>query len=129
LRPASRPLLAALAAGAAACAFGVGAAPAGAKSVYCSPTGDYCYSAADERGVVRIRLSTFSFQEPVEVCVSHRKGRECRSFTPRKSKHGLFTFAVRWSRHFPNHGPGNYRVRFRLPGASAFGDPLTFRRG
>jgi hypothetical protein len=46
-----------------------------------------------------------------------------------QGKHGLFTFAVRWSRHFPNHGPGNYRVRFRLPGASAFGDPLTFRRG
>ena len=126
MRRAPRPLLTALVA---ACALGVWAAPAGAASVYCSPTGDYCYSAAAEHGVVRIRLSTFSFREPVEVCVSHRKGRECHSFTPRMAKHGLYSFAVRWSRYYPNHGPGTYRVRFRLPGATAFGDPLTFRRG
>jgi len=114
---------------AAACIVGVSAAPAGADAAYCSPTGDYCYSAGAERGVVRIRLTTFSFQDPVEVCVSHRKGRECRSFTPRRTRHDAFAFAVRWSRHFPNHGPGTYRVRFRVPGAPSFGPPLTFKRG
>jgi hypothetical protein len=126
LRLAPRPLLAALGA---ACALAIAAPAALAAGTYCSPTGDYCYSARDEHGVVRIRLSTFSFREPVEVCVSHRKGRECRSFTPRPGRHGLSSFAVRWSRHYPNHGPGTYRVRFRLPGATAFGAPLTFRRG
>jgi hypothetical protein len=109
--------------------LGVGVAPAGAASAYCSPTGDYCYSAGNERGVVRIRLTTFSFQEPVEVCVSHRKGRECRRFTPRRTRHDAFAFAVRWSRWFPNHGPGTYRVRFRLPGAPSFDPPLIFKRG
>jgi hypothetical protein len=39
-----------------------------------------------------------------------------------------FAFAVRWSRYFPNHGPGTYRVRFRLPGAPSFSPPLSFRR-
>jgi hypothetical protein len=126
LRRAPVPLAAAVAA---ACALGAGAAPAAAAGSYCSPTGDYCYSARDEHGVVRIRLVTFSFQEPVQVCVSHRKGRSCHSFTPRVTKHHIYGFTVRWSRYFPNHGPGTYRVRFRLPGATAFGSPLTFERG
>jgi hypothetical protein len=104
-------------------------APAVAASGYCSPTGDYCYSARDERGVVRIRPTTFSFQDPVNVCVSHRKGRTCHRFTPRAQKHGIFGFAIRWSRSFPNHGPGNYRVRFALgTGTSGLGPGVTFRR-
>jgi hypothetical protein len=100
-----------------------------AASTYCSPTGDYCYSARDERGVVRIRLSTFSFTDPVNVCVSHLKGRTCHRFRPRTQKHGLYGFAIRWSAYFPNHGAGNYRVRFALGiGTSGLGPGVSFKR-
>lgn len=123
----TRPRLIGASAAAALLALALPAA-APAASGYCSPTGDYCYAARHEAGVVRIRLTTFSFQDPVTVCVSHRKGRTCHRFTPRAQKHDLFGFAIRWSRSFPNHGAGTYRVRFAL-GGSALGPGVSFRRG
>jgi hypothetical protein len=126
MRARVRSLLVVLAAGT---GLGATAAPASAASGYCSPTGDYCYSARAERGVVRLRLSTFSFSGDVEVCVSHRRGRACHRFALRRNRHDVYAFAVRWSRSFPNHGHGTYRVRFRVPGTpSALGPGATFRR-
>jgi hypothetical protein len=120
------PVLAALTV---AAALGAAASPASAASSYCSPTGDFCLSAKAERGIVRLRLDTFSFTGKVEVCVSHGSDRDCARFTLRPRKSGLHYIAVRWSRHFPNHGPGTYTVRFRLPDGTALGRSVTFKRG
>lgn len=77
-------------------------APAGAASGYCTPTGDYCYSAKRERGVVLLRFDTFSFGDPVRTCVRSPRGRrDCRTFELSQRNSGLMGFTRRWSAHFP----------------------------
>ena len=113
--------------GAALVAAALAPAPAAASS-YCSPTGDYCHSAGERDGVVRITLDTFSFRGRVRVCVTGPEDRTtCRRFRLRAGKHGVYGFSVRWSTHFPDQGAGTYRVRFRYAGTS-LGPADTFRR-
>ncbi len=105
------------------------AAPAAATS-YCSPeTGDYCYSALKQRGVVRIGLDTFSFTGRVRTCVTQPGGaRTCKRFTLRTKRSGIHGFRTRWSRHFPNGGKGTYKVTFAPAGMGRLGPGVTFRR-
>ena len=113
-----------------ACAAVVAApapAAAAAASSYCSPTGDYCHAAVNRGGVVRIMFDTLAFRGRVRVCVTDPSGdRSCKRLRLR-SRNGGFGFTVRWSRHFPNGGPGRYRVRFHGGGAQ-LGPADTFRR-
>jgi hypothetical protein len=86
-------------------------------SSYCSPTGDFCQAAVKKQGVWRIRMLTFSFRGRIRVCVtSPDSSRSCRRFLLRSEGQALFGFDVRWSRHFPNDGPGRYSVRFSQSG-------------
>jgi hypothetical protein len=107
---------------------GLAAAPASAASTYCSSTGDVCYAARRQAGVVRLRLDTFSFSGPVRVCVTPPRGaRTCRSFQLFRRAGGLRGMNARWSAHFTNQGAGRYRVRF-FAGGSALGPSVSFTR-
>lgn len=102
-------------------------ASAGAASGYCSPTGDYCYSAKRVRGVQMISFGTFSFQGTVRTCVTAPgRRRSCKRLRLRESN-GLYAFDVRWASHFPNRGRGTYKVTFRGAG-STLGPGVSFRR-
>ncbi len=111
---------------------GAATAPAAAASSYCSPTGDYCYSATLRGGAVRLGLSTFSFRGRLRVCVTPPAGgsRDCRTFRLRRTSDGIFQVDVKWSAHFPRHGPGTYRVSFApaTTGGAKLGPGTTFRR-
>jgi hypothetical protein len=103
-------------------------APAAAARVtYCSPTGDFCTSAAKVSGVRYLRVTSFAFKGRVRICVRYRKGGPvCHSF--RLTKSGpAYGLNVRWRRYYPDHGPGTYRVSFFL-GAQQLGPTLTFLR-
>jgi hypothetical protein len=106
----------------------VAPAPAQAASGFCSPTGDYCYSVGPVKGVVRLKLATFSFQGSVRVCVTAPDAsRSCKPFRLRESR-GVFSVDARWSAHFPRKGAGTYRVSFTGPSSSTLFKPsVTFR--
>jgi hypothetical protein len=101
------------------------ATPAAAKTTYCSPTGDYCTSAARVKHVRYLRLSTFSFRGQVKICVRDpRNLRTCHSYALRRSG-PLYEVVVTWKGHYPNPGPGVYRVSFFL-GTTSLGPTLSF---
>jgi hypothetical protein len=103
--------------------------PAGAQAAsgYCSPTGDYCYSATKRQGVVRLTLGTFSFRGGVEICVTAPdRSRSCKTFTLRTRPRGVHEVDARWSAHFPRKGAGTYRVTFAVAGSPAFRPSVTF---
>jgi hypothetical protein len=100
---------------------------AAAKVTYCSPTGDYCTSAAKVKGVRYLRITSFAFNGRVKICVRDPKGgRVCHSFrlTMSGQSYGL---NIRWRRHYPDRGPGTYRVSFFL-GTMRLGPVLAFVR-
>ena len=114
-----------LALGAAVFATLATAAPAAANTTYCSPTGDFCTSAARLKHVRYLRLSTFSLRGRVNICVRDpRNLRTCHSYPLRKDG-PLYTAAVRWKGHYPNPGPGTYRVSF-VWGTTTIGPVLSF---
>lgn len=100
---------------------------ASAATAYCSPSGDFCTSAAKRNGIRYLSLRTFAHRGRVQVCVTHDGQRDCRRFRLRLRDH-IHQLERRWSRHFPNHGPGRYRVTFRQSGF-ALGPTLRFRLG
>ena len=102
---------------------------AGAQSAYrdkyCSPTGDYCTSAARSGGAVKLRLATFSFSGRYKLCVKPPSGaRACKSF-PLRRRSGQWVSEVFWYRQFPNRGTGIYTVTW-LYGGTRLGPPLSF---
>jgi hypothetical protein len=124
---ATLPALAALALGGP-----VGAAPAAARSSYCSPTGDYCKAAYKQGGKRRIELRTAALYGPTtsyELCVRDPAGEEtCRTFRLRHQRSGLYRSRVTWSAHFPTDGPrGTYLITYDH-GGIAYGPSLSFRR-
>jgi hypothetical protein len=115
--------------GLAAAAALVVASSASALSGYCSPTGDYCTSAARQGGAVFLQLRTFSFRGKVRICVTNPASRRvCHSFALRPKRGGVYEAKVRWYRHYPNAGPGRYRVAF-FTGRTRLGPVLDFRVG
>jgi hypothetical protein len=111
---------------------GAAAAPAATASGYCSPTGDYCYSARVRNGAVRLVLGTFSFRGRVRVCVTPPGGGtpDCKAFRLGGTGNGIYEVDVKWSAHFPRRGPGTYRVTFApaATGGAKLGPGATFRR-
>lgn len=103
------------------------ASSASAVSGYCSPTGDYCISSTRQAGAVFLQLRTFSFRGRVRICVTNPAARRvCRTFPLRSRPAGVYEVKIRWHRHFPNGGPGTYRVRF-FTGRTRLGPVLDFR--
>jgi hypothetical protein len=101
------------------------AAPAAAKVSYCSPSGDFCTSVAKLNGVRYLRISTFSFTGRVKICVRDPSAaRVCHSFRLQKAG-SLYQVRIIWKRHYPNRGPGAYRVTF-FWGTTRLGPALTF---
>jgi cbb3-type cytochrome oxidase cytochrome c subunit len=100
---------------------------AAAKVQYCAPTGDFCTSVAKVKGVRTFRLTSFAFNGAVKICVRDPKGgRACHSF--RLSKMGpAYGTSIRWRGHYPDRGPGTYRVTFTL-GSARLGPVLAFVR-
>ena len=124
--PRGRRVKAALAGGVIVIA-GVLAGSAGAANGYCSPTGDYCTSTTRRDGAVFLQLRTFSFRGRIRICVTDPRGRRvCRRFLLRARPQGVYEVKVRWHRHYPNGGPGRYRVVF-LIGGTRLGPVLDFR--
>jgi hypothetical protein len=98
-----------------------------AGTTYCSPTGDFCTSAARINGVRYLRLSTFSFRGLVKVCVRDPSAaRICHSFRLRKVG-PVYQVKVLWKQHYPNRGAGVYRVTF-FYGPTRVGPVLRFRQ-
>ena len=105
------------------------AASAAPRSSYCSPTGDYCTSVKKEGGAPYLRLGTFSFTGRYRLCVTPPTGgRTCKRFRLREEEAGIYGSRVRWGAHFPDEGPGLYRVAWRKFG-NRLGPRLGFRRG
>jgi hypothetical protein len=100
---------------------------ASAASRFCSPTGDFCTSTQRISGAVYLRLSTFSFRGPVNVCVTEPRGiRQCRTFRLRQ-RGSVWQLSLRWASYFSPAGPGRYRVAFFL-GPTRLGPVLDFRK-
>jgi hypothetical protein len=103
----------------------VAAAPAAARTSYCSPTGDYCTSVARLKGIRYLRLGTFSFRGLVRICVRDpTTARVCHSFRLRKSG-SVYRVKVLWKRRYPNRGTGTYLVTFFF-GHTRLGPVLSF---
>lgn len=131
------PLRRAVCAGLAGAAVVIGSGgaaptPAAAASGYCSPSGDFCYSARVRKGAVRLALGTVAFRGQVRVCVTPPDGGapDCEAFRLRRTKAHAYEFDVKWSAHFPRRGPGTYRVTFAPAAAngSKLGPGASFRR-
>jgi hypothetical protein len=100
-------------------------ASAALRDRYCSPTGDYCTSAARSAGAVKLRLATFSFSGRYRLCVKPAaRTRTCKSF-PLLRRSGMWVSEVRWYRQFPNAGSGIYTVTWHYGGVR-LGPPLMF---
>jgi hypothetical protein len=103
----------------------VPAAPAAARTAYCSRTGDFCTSVARLKGVRYLRLSTFSFTGRVRICIKDpTAARVCRRFRLWHSGQ-LYVVKLIWRRQFPSRGAGAYRVSFFL-GPTRLGPVLAF---
>ena len=101
---------------------------AAAKVGFCSPTGDFCTSAAKVSGVRYLRITTFAFTGRVRICVRAPKGGPvCHPFRLTSSGSGTRAFNIRWRLHYPDRGPGTYRVSFFL-GTQQLGPTLSFVR-
>jgi len=98
---------------------------------YCSPTGDYCQSAArNPRGARVLLFESFAHRGKVRVCVNApTNGRACVQGRFRDANNDdVFTIRLKWKKHFPNEGPGAYTVVWRQNG-SRTGKKLGFHRG
>jgi hypothetical protein len=103
------------------------AAPAAARTTYCSPSGDFCTSVARLHGIRYLRISTFSFTGRVKICVRDpTAARICHSFRLRRAG-SLYQVKLVWKRHYPNRGAGVYRATFFL-GSARLGPVLAFRQ-
>ncbi len=120
--------IAVLAAASVALALAMLPSAAGARSSYCSPTGDYCTSVHRTGGDVLLRIATFSFRGTYRLCVRAPDGSAtCKRFRLLRGRAGIYSSSKGWSRHFPNRGPGVYRVRWQKFGKD-LGPRLSFRR-
>lgn len=98
-----------------------------AAESYCTPSGDYCTSAAKTNGVRTLRLSTFSFRGKVDICVKATGAtRVCKTRTLH-GHNGLWSVSIRWSTNYPRQPKGTRRVSFISHEAGKIGPTLTFQ--
>lgn len=98
-----------------------------AEPVYCSASGDVCFGIRGRAEAVVLRITTVERYFPrYRLCVRPPRGSPtCKTFPIRRSGQA-YGSAVRWRAHFPNRGPGRYRVTWRL-GTTRLGPTLAFR--
>jgi hypothetical protein len=100
----------------------------GRPSDFCSPSGDFCYGVRRQGADAILRLDGFVNFGRYNLCVTApNRTRACKTFRLRRAMRGLFRSRVRWSLHYPDRGPGVYRVRWRTGGRN-LGPRLSFRR-
>ena len=103
---------------------------AGARSSYCSPSGDICTSVVRKSGAVYLRIGAAAqYFKRYRLCVTTPRPRTtCRVFrllkdeTPQGTLYGS---TVRWSKYFPRQGDGVYRVAWFA--GNRLGPRLSFR--
>lgn len=98
-----------------------------AEPVYCSASGDLCFGIRGRGVTVVLTITTVErYFARYRLCVRPPRGATtCKSFPIRRSGR-TYGSTVRWRAHFPNRGPGRYRVTWRL-GANRLGPTLAFR--
>jgi hypothetical protein len=103
------------------------AAPASARSSYCSQSGDVCYGlSAGSDPKIQLSLAAKYFKE-ARICVSPPSGnRSCGTFAVKRYG-SFYGVRVRWSSKFPNKGKGTYKVKF-YNGADSLGPSVSFKR-
>jgi hypothetical protein len=110
--------------------FAALAAPAAARTAYCSPSGDLCYRAKDTGAATKLRITLAAhYFTRYRLCVTPPAGaRACKRFRVRRTSHGLYDSTVRWASQFPAAGPGTYHASWRS-GGSALGPSVSFKAG
>ena len=107
------------------------AAPASARTSYCSPSGDFCYGLRGDRDPKIVLNMAARYFPKARICVTPPDGAErtCKTYKVRDLGN-VFGVRVRWSAKFPNHGPGRYKVKFYSAGSSSdgLGPSVAFRR-
>lgn len=94
---------------------------------YCSPTGDYCQEVRGTEKRPIFILSTFALRGDIDVCVRTPAAEwTCKTFPLREGKLDQYVSKVRWYKHFPKAGPGNYRVSWRQ-GEDKIGKTMRFK--
>lgn len=103
------------------------AAPGAKANAYCSPTGDYCFSAArvHERVVLQLNAAAHYWRK-IEICVTPPAGGPTCRAAPFRSLRRTDQARVIWARAFPYGGPGRYGVEFRGDGGK-LGKAVAFR--
>ena len=101
-------------------------ASAGARTSYCSESGDTCLSVKRRGEVVLLSVGVVAgVASSYRLCVSAPdRSRTCHRLRLRQGR-DLATGEVRWNSRFPDKGPGTYRARWDLGGG--FFPPLSFR--
>jgi hypothetical protein len=113
---------------AAAVLLAVTAAPAAARTSYCSGSGDVCYGARGKGTATQLRITLMAhYFTRFQLCVTAATGGapDCKRFRVRSAARGLYDSKVRWAAHFPFHGPGKYHASW-LSGGFALGPSVTF---
>ena len=105
------------------------AAPASAghrPTGYFSPNGDFFTKIVRDNGI-RLEIGSLAFRGRYQLCVVTPDGdRSCKRFRLSDADaDGVYADSVRWQRHFPDGGPGRYRVIWRK-GGSRLGEVLGF---
>jgi hypothetical protein len=98
------------------------------QSSYCIATA-VCIDVEPRERDFKLRISHVA-GGPYALCLTAPDdARVCRRFRLRRTseRFSLFSSVVRWHRHFPDKGPGIYRVRW-WRGGEPFGPPLGFVR-
>jgi len=110
--------------------FAVLAAPAAARTAYCSGSGDLCYRAKDTGAATKLRITLAAhYFTRYRLCVTAPGGaRTCKKFRVHRTSHGLYDSTVRWAKKFPNAGPGTYHASWRQ-GGFALGPSVKFKAG
>jgi hypothetical protein len=107
------------------------AAPASARSFYCSPSGDFCYGLNGDRDPKIMLNMAARYFPKARICITPPDGAErtCKTYKVRDLGN-VFGVRVRWSAKFPNHGPGKYKVKFYSAGSTSdgLGPSVSFRR-
>ena len=89
-----------------------------AETFGCNATDDACWSIKRRGHDVLLRAAGYYEGPTYELCVrAPDRSLTCHEFPLDPDTGDLRSSRVRWSRRFPDKGPGIYRVSWNLPGA------------